>query len=289
MNIGEALDAARTLGLARLDAQLLLLHALRRPASERAWLIAHDGQAIDEPAAERFRRFSRERLAGVPLAYIVGVREFYGLQLQVDRRVLVPRPETEILVRWVVEAASGLARAGLPKILDLGTGSGAIAIAVARSLAATGIAAEFVASDAGAEALSVARGNSSRLGCDIEFIHSDWFEKVSGRFHVIASNPPYVAADDPHLASLANEPLQALVAGKAGLDAITEIVRHAPAHLMPGGWLLLEHGYDQAGSVRRLLKARGFTNVTGRLDLAGIERCSGGQWPDDAHEPESAG
>ena len=271
----QALAAAQTLGLERLDAQLLLLHALGKPASARAWLLAHDTDELTLEVADAFRALCLRRASGEPLAYIVGSKEFFGLALQVDGRVLVPRPDTETLVDWSLER---LQWPGLLQVLDLGTGSGAIALAIAHSLQAAGRPAQITAVDASTDALDVARSNAARLGLKVDFIESAWLAQVTGRFHLIASNPPYIASADPHLAALVHEPLQALTAGTDGLDDIRQIIEQAPSHLLPGGWLLLEHGYDQADRVRNLLAQRGFSQVQSRLDLAGIERCSGGQW-----------
>lgn len=275
----QALAAARILGLERLDAQLLLLHALGKPFEDRAWLLAHDTDELTEEVAQRFRALSLRRATGEPLAYIVGSKEFFGLALQVDARVLVPRPDTETLVQWALDLLQTPGMPPVPQILDLGTGSGAIALAIAHSLQAAGRPARVVAVDASADALSVARENAQRLGLDVQFIESRWLDKVSGHFHLIASNPPYIASADPHLAALAHEPLEALAAGADGLDDIRQIAQQAPGHLLPGGWLLLEHGYDQADRVRKLLAQHGFLQLQSRRDLAGIERCSGGQWP----------
>ncbi|MEP6588956.1 MAG: peptide chain release factor N(5)-glutamine methyltransferase [Polaromonas sp.] len=278
LTCAQALAAAQTLGLDRLDAQLLLLHALGKPASARSWLLAHDTDELTDKAAEAFRALSLRRATGEPLAYIAGSKEFFGLALQVDTRVLVPRPDTETLVEWSLEL---LQMPGLPpvrRVLDLGTGSGAIALAIAHSLQAAGREAQVTAVDASADALDVARENAARLGLNVEFIESCWLDGVSGSFHLIASNPPYIASADPHLAALVHEPLQALTAGADGLDDLRQIIEKAPHHLLPGGWLLLEHGYDQADRVRELLAQRGFLQVQSRLDLAGIERCSGAQW-----------
>lgn len=275
----QALAAARILGLERLDAQLLLLHALGKPFEARAWLLAHDTDELTEEVAQRFRALSLRRATGEPLAYIVGSKEFFGLALQVDARVLVPRPDTETLVQWALDLLQTPGMPPVPQILDLGTGSGAIALAIAHSLQAAGRPARVVAVDASADALSVARENAQRLGLDVQFIESRWLDKVSGHFHLIASNPPYIASADPHLAALAHEPLEALAAGADGLDDIRQIAQQAPGHLLPGGWLLLEHGYDQADRVRKLLAQHGFLQLQSRRDLAGIERCSGGQWP----------
>ena len=274
----EMLQAARTQGLDRLDAQLLLLHALDRPASDRAWLLAHDDEPLAAAVCDAFQAFSRRRAAGEPLAYIVGYKEFFGLRLSVDGRVLVPRPDTETLVQWALDLLQDRTMAAKPRILDLGTGSGAIALAIAHSLQAAGRAAQVLALDASADALAVASGNASALRLELQFVQGHWLDEVSGHFDLIASNPPYIASADPHLAALVHEPLQALSAGSDGLDDIRQIIAQAPRHLRPGGWLLLEHGYDQAASVCAVLAARGFQQVQSRLDLAGIARCSGGQW-----------
>jgi len=279
----HALAAARALGLARLDAQLLLLHALGKPASARAWLLAHDTDALPPDAAEAFSALSRRRAAGEPLAYLVGAQEFFGLALQVDARVLVPRADTETLVEWSLAQLQAVPAGPAPpqalRVLDLGTGSGAVALAIAHGLQAVGRPAHVTAVDASLDALAVARGNAERLGLAPTFVQSDWLAQVEGTFHLIASNPPYIANGDPHLPALKHEPLQALTAGADGLDDLRRITREAPGHLLPGAWLLLEHGHDQAGPVRELLTARGFAQVQSRRDLAGIERCSGGQWP----------
>ena len=277
----QALAAAQGQGLDRLDAQLLLLHALGKPASARSWLLAHDTDALASETSAAFDILIARRAAGEPLAYLVGSQEFFGLTLQVDARVLVPRADTETLVDWALEllqVPGALAVLPAPKILDLGTGSGAIALAVAHSLRQAGRPASVVAVDASADALNVARANASRLQLALTFIESHWFNQVKGRFDLVLSNPPYIASADPHLAALQHEPLQALTAGADGLDDIRHIIDRAPQHLQPGGWLLLEHGYDQAEPVRELLSQRGFVQVQGRLDLASIARCSGGQW-----------
>jgi release factor glutamine methyltransferase len=271
MTVAEALAAAEALGLARLDAQLLLLHALGRDLQARAWLLAHDDAAVDDGP---YLALCRRRAAGEPVAYIVGEKEFYGLKLRVDARVLVPRPDTETLVEWALEV---LGPAGAcPHVVDLGTGSGAIALAIKKH--APG--ANVMAVDASEAALAVARANAAALGLDVVFRHGSWLEGLPDRFDLIVSNPPYVAAGDPHLAHLAHEPLQALASGPQGLDDIRRIVAQAPMCLRPGGWLLLEHGWHQAETVRALLAAAGFAAVQSRRDLAGIERCSGGRWPE---------
>ena len=270
--LAHALNQAHTLGLARIDAQLLLLHAVGRPDAGRAWLLAHDTDAMDETVHAQFIALCQRRLAGEPVAYLTGRKEFYGLLLQVDARVLDPRPDTETLVDWALEVIAPLTS---PRAVDLGTGSGAIALALQSQRAD----AQVLAVDASADALAVAQANGERLGLPVRFQRGDWLQGVDGLFDAIVSNPPYIASADPHLAALQHEPLQALASGGDGLDDIRTIVAQAPAHLQPGGWLLLEHGYDQAQPVQALLTAQGFDNVQSRTDLAGIARCSGGQWP----------
>ena len=271
VTVMRALAEAQTLGLARLDTQLLLLCALGKPDSDRAWLLAHDGDALPDETAQIFQNLTRRRAAGEPLAYIVGYQEFFGLRFTVDNAVLIPRPDTETLVQWSLDLLAGLDN---PRVIDLGTGSGAIAISLAHQLKTS-----VDATDLSEKALSVARENAQRLGVNVQFLQSHWFDKVSGHYHLIASNPPYIADADPHLAALGHEPLNALTAGRDGLSDIRQIVQFAPDHLHPGGWLLLEHGYGHASAVRELLTQRGFTQVQVRMDLASIARCSGGQWP----------
>lgn len=261
-------------GLDRLDAQMLLLLALQRSPHDRAWLLAHDSDAMPADAAARLDALVQRRLRGEPMAYLRGDQEFFGLQLQVDPRVLVPRPDTETLVNWALERVDAQA---LPaRVLDLGTGSGAIALAVVSQRPHASVSA----TDASAEALVVARANAQRLGLPVQFHAGSWLDAVPGqRFDLIVSNPPYIAEDDPHLSALTHEPLSALTAGADGLNDIRTIVAHAPQALAPGGWLLIEHGFNQAATVRSLLQMAGFERVSSRTDLAAIERCSGGQCP----------
>ncbi|RRH85100.1 peptide chain release factor N(5)-glutamine methyltransferase [Variovorax beijingensis] len=269
--VAQALAAAVALGVDRLDAQLLLLHALGRAPNDRAWLLAHDTDAISDAAWSALSAQLLRRLAGEPVAYLLGEKEFHGLGLQVDARVLVPRPDTETLVDWALQCLEGRKA---PQVLDLGTGSGAIALALQHARPD----AQVDAVDASADALAVAEANALRLGLPVRFRQAHWLDGAAGGYAVIASNPPYIAAGDPHLAALQHEPLAALVAGPDGLADIRQIVQQAPAHLADGGWLLLEHGHDQAPAVRQLLQARGFAEVQSRDDLAGIQRCSGGIW-----------
>ena len=272
LTLQDALTEAQALGLERIDAQLLLLHVLERADAGRAWLLAHDTDALPPADHARFTALCQRRAAGEPVAYLRGTKEFYGLSLHVDARVLDPRPDTETLVDWALEVLAPLT---VPRVLDLGTGSGAIALALQHQRPD----AQVSAVDASHAALAVAQANATRLNLGVQFAHGDWLRGVTGRFDTIVSNPPYIAATDPHLAALRHEPLQALASGADGLEDIRSIVAQAPAHLHPGGWLLLEHGWDQAGAVQALLRAAGWTQVQSRKDLAGIARCSGGQWP----------
>jgi release factor glutamine methyltransferase len=272
--LAQALARARAIGLDRLDAQLLLGHVLQRP---RAWLIAHDDDALDGEPAARFDALCARRAAGEPLAYLVGRREFHGLDLAVGPGVLVPRPETELLVDWALELLAGpLADRAAPQVLDLGTGSGAIALAVAQGCPR----ARVQASDRSAGALAQATANADRLGLPVQFAQGDWWQAIGpGRFDLVLSNPPYIAGADPHLAALAHEPIGALTPGGDGLNAIRRIVAGAdPARLAAGAWLLLEHGWDQADAVAALLRASDFDAVQTRRDLQGHARCTGGRW-----------
>lgn len=269
--VRDALSAARSLGVKRLDAQLLLAHVL---GQGRPWLIANDDVPLADDARERFEHLVSRRARGEPCAYLLGTKEFHGLELQVDARVLVPRPDTEVLVDWAVsllhEDLSGIEH---PSVVDLGTGSGAIALAVNHSHPA----ARVVATDASADALEVARENADRLQLPVELALGSWWQAVPGRrFELALSNPPYIAGGDAHLAALHAEPDSALTPGPTGLEALDQIIDAAPAHLAPGGWLLLEHGFDQADAVRERLRANGFRRVQTRLDLSGQPRCSGG-------------
>lgn len=255
------------------DAALLLAHALGRP---RAWLYAHGDEAPDPAAMQRFEALLARREAGEPVAYLTGRRGFWRHELRVTPDTLVPRPETERLVELALER---LAPGAPLRIADLGTGSGAIALALALERPR----AKVVATDASPAALAVARGNADALGAgNIEFRHGSWFEPLAGeRFDLVASNPPYVADGDPHLAQgdLRFEPAAALASGADGLDDIRVIARDAPAHLVPGGWLLLEHGFDQGAAVRALLHAAGFAEVGTGRDLEGRDRVGFGRWP----------
>jgi release factor glutamine methyltransferase len=271
MNVAQALAHAAALGVERLDAQLLLLHALGRSLHDRGWLLAHDTDAVDGNISRAYTALCERRAGGYPLAYITGHKEFHGLDLDVDPRVLVPRPDTETLVDWAIEL---LEPSPAARVIDLGTGSGAIALAIKQACPQVTVHAADVSSDA----LAVAQANAQRLRLDVTFHESSWLGGIDGSWDLIVSNPPYVAEGDPHLPALRDEPLQALVSGPDGLDAIRTIAAQAPSRLVQRGWLLLEHGYDQAPAVRQLLADAGFGYVASRRDLAGIERVTGAQW-----------
>lgn len=252
------------------EVRVLLRHALE---VDDAWLIAHGSDGLTPEQLEKFAALVVRRRAGEPVAYITGTREFYGLEFRVTPAVLIPRPETELLVDWSLERITPGANL---RALDLGTGSGCIAVSIARERPQTLV----IALDSSMAALDVARSNARQHGVgNLKFGRSNWFGAVAGeRFHVIVANPPYVAADDPHLSAgdLRFEPASALASGADGLDAIRCIVAAAPAFLRDRGWLAFEHGYDQAPRCRALLEEAGFTQVFSRTDLAGIERISGG-------------
>jgi release factor glutamine methyltransferase len=275
MTVADALREARAANVERLDAQLLLARLLNRP---RSWLLAHDDAVLDTAAAAAWHALLVRRAAGEPLAYLLGEKEFRGLMLKVDPRVLVPRPETEHLVDWALELLDGaLHDRAAPRVIDLGTGSGAIAIAVRHAHPA----ADMTATDASEAALAVARDNAQRLGLAIRFAAGSWWSAVPGAaeagFDLALSNPPYIAERDPHLPALNHEPAAALTPGGDGLGALRAIIAGAAQRLAPGGWLLVEHGFDQADAVQALLRAHGFASIETRADLAGQPRCSGGQ------------
>ncbi len=314
--IGEALAAS---GLEPVDARALLRHVL---GVNDAYLIAHSAQALTNAQSELYAALAARRGAGEPVAYIIGAREFFSLEFKVTPAVLIPRPETEALVEFALERISP---DSVPSVLDLGTGSGCVAISIARHRPR----ARVVAVDRSAAALAVARENAARLldntasgsnptptltlpltgggklkkapspcegegwdggealrvggkvNCDrLQFVQSDWFGALaSRRFDLIVSNPPYIAASDPHLAQgdLRFEPRAALAGGADGLACVRLIIASAPQHLNGGGWLAFEHGYDQAARCRKLLAEARFGEIFSRVDLAGIERVSGGQ------------
>lgn len=271
LRIAEALAQARARGVERLDAQWILCQLLAQP---RSWLLAHDQESLPAAALAAWPALLARRAAGEPLAYVLGEREFCGLALQVSPAVLVPRPETELLVDW---ALTCLDTAPSQNVIDLGTGSGAVALAIRQARPE----ARVLATDASAEALALARGNAQRLGLELGFALGDWWaaSPPGARFGLAVCNPPYIAVDDPHLVALQHEPLAALTPGGDGLAALAAVIHEAPPHLLPGAWLLLEHGHDQAGAVQTLLQAVGFEACSTRADLAGLPRCTGGRLP----------
>lgn len=259
--------------LPRLEVRMLLEHVLQKP---RAWLLAHDTDPLVPEVAAAYEALLTRRLAGEPMAYLLGHREFMGHRFLVTPDVLVPRPDTEVLVETALEY---VAQVSGPAVLDLGTGSGAIAISIALARRD----ARVMASDLSAAALKVAAANAWELTASVRFVQGSWFDAVPAGegFDLIVSNPPYVASDDPHLeqGDVRFEPRGALTDGAGGLEDLGHIAQSAGRYLKPGGALWMEHGWDQAQAVRDLLAEAGFEDVHSRQDLAGIERISGGRWP----------
>ncbi|WOJ98316.1 peptide chain release factor N(5)-glutamine methyltransferase [Congregibacter brevis] len=278
-SVRDLLAQSRTLAgeEALREAQLLLCAALDKP---RSYLIAWPEADVPAAAERRYRDWLQKRVQGVPIAYLLGARDFWSLSLQVNEATLIPRADTELLV----ETALSLDLSGDAAVLDLGTGSGAIALALAKERPFWRITAV----EQSIEAFEVARANGEHLGLQrIEWLLGDWYSKLSGRrFSLIVSNPPYIAEGDPHLINgdLRFEPRSALASGVDGLDDIREIIDSAPMHLEPGGQLFLEHGFAQGTPVRALLTAAGFLNVGSSRDLAGHERVSGGAWKGELAE-----
>lgn len=268
--IAQALTTARASGVERLDAQLMLSHLLQQP---RSWLIAHDETVLHATQAAQFAQWLERRRTGEPLAYLLEQAEFCGLALQVGPQVLIPRPETELLVEWGLELLfDSLATVTAQRVVDLGCGSGAIALAIQKRRPA----ASVTAVDASVLALDVARRNAEALHLPITLAQGDWWSAVVGqRFHLALANPPYVAPEDPHLDALRYEPHSALVATENGLADLHRLIDGAAAALHPGGWLLLEHGHEQGAAVRQRLQQAGFSEAETRCDLAGLERCTG--------------
>lgn len=272
MTVGQALRACP---IDAREARLLLAEA---SGCSEATVVAFPERELSAQGERRFHGFVERRAKGEPVAYILGRKEFYGLELVVDPSVLVPRPETELLVDLALQRAFGRAA-------DLGTGSGAVALA----LKSRRPHAAVVAVDSAPAALAVARRNAARLGLDVDLRQGLWTEPLGEEgFDLIVSNPPYVAHGDPHLAQLGFEPAGALLGGADGLDCIRDIARLAPARLLPDGWLLLEHGLGQDAPVRRLLETAGLEDVQSWPDLAGIPRVSGGKVKSRPWIPNSA-
>jgi release factor glutamine methyltransferase len=257
-------DALKDPGIEAREARMLLAAATR---FSEASIVAYPEREVPQEAEGQFRDFIQRRRTGEPIAYILGRKEFYGLELEVGPAVLIPRPETELLVDLALERQ-------FSSVVDLGTGSGAIALALKRHRPQ----ARVMAVEASAAALAVARRNALRHALEVDFRHGPWFEPLGAeRFDLIVANPPYVAEGDPHLPDLGFEPRAALLAGADGLDAIREIVRAAPRHLHSGGWLLLEHGMGQDRAVRELFVQANLEEVDSCPDLARIPRVAGGK------------
>lgn len=258
--------------LPALESRMLWQHVLQVP---RSWLIAHDDEVLSDEQVRAYRELEARRLAGEPMAYILGTREFMGHAFQVSPAVLIPRPETELLVEISVAEISGRAGAA---VLDLGTGSGAVAVSIALACPE----AHVSATDLSQDALRVARNNARMLGAHVEFHEGNWYQALPrGKvFDLIVSNPPYIHRDDPHLAEgdLRFEPVMALSDGNDGLDAYRAIISRAPAHLRRGGSLYVEHGWDQAEAVSDMLHKAGFQEIRSLPDMAGILRVSGGRY-----------
>ncbi len=257
-----ARDLIAASGIAALEARSLLAFALE---ATRESLIAQPQRQVAASAEARFRELCTRRLAGEPMAYLLGQREFFGRRFRVDRSVLIPRPETECLVE---AALMELQAENSPSVIDLGTGSGCIAITLALERPDAGV----WATDVSEQALELARTNAAELGARVHFLHGEWFAPARRRFDLIVSNPPYVAAADPHLDELGCEPSGALTDGGDGLACLRAIIGQAQAYLNEGGALVVEHGYDQGAAVRALMRQSGFQSVCTRTDLSGIER-----------------
>ncbi len=259
---------------ARRDTEILLCHCLDKP---RAWLYTWPEKEVSLDCAHLFRQLLEQRRTGLPVAYITGVREFWSLQLAVNSATLIPRPETETLVSWSLE----LPLQGNASVVDLGTGSGAIALAVASERPHW----QVTATDVSAQALQVARANAARAGLQrVSFLQSNWYEALGEqRFNLLLANPPYIDQDDLHLTrgDVRFEPRTALVSANGGLADLDYLVSAAPTQLLDDGWLLLEHGFEQAEAVRRMLLHAGFRQVSTRRDMAGHERATGGCWHAD--------
>jgi release factor glutamine methyltransferase len=261
-------DLLRLAQIDPLEARILMAHALK---CSRVQLVIRENDALSVEQINDFKALLNRRMQGEPIAYLTGEREFYGLRFKVTPDVLIPRPETELLVELAMEKLPQAGRVG-----DLGTGSGAVAVALAH----TRRDAQVIATDISDEALAVAHHNADHHEVKIQFIRSDWFEMLDGLFDLLVSNPPYIAASDVHLlqGDLRFEPCSALTDHANGMTALSTIIEGAPAHLKSGGWLLLEHGYDQATAVRDQFTSAGWRDVRSWKDLAGIERISGGRW-----------
>lgn len=261
-------DLLRTCPLPAAESRALLCHVL---GVAREYLVAHPEAPVESWARSRFDLCVAQRLAGMPLAYVVGHQEFHGHLFAVSADVLVPRPDTELLVDTAIAFLVGAVGA---RVLELGTGSGCIAISL--SLARPDL--YVVATDRSLAALRVARRNQSELGANVQFVSADWMAPIGGTWDLVIANPPYIADGDAHLDALGFEPATALTSGPDGLLDLRRIAQQVPGRLAPGGQLLVEHGYDQGSAVRRLLAEAGFHEVSTLRDLAGHERICVGKW-----------
>ncbi len=267
--VDQALQMAQAMGIDRLDAQLMLCRVL---SQTRTWLMIHGHAELSPAIVTQLNQWFKRRINTEPLAYLLGEKEFHGLMLKVSSAVLVPRPDTEILVDWALALLPTLPPA--PKVVDLGTGSGAIALALKHRYPS----AQISATDLSADALEIARENAAQHRLNIRFTQGPWWQAVAPRrFHLALSNPPYIAELDHHLNQLTHEPRMALTPQGDGLQALRDIIASATAHLHPGAWLMLEHGFDQAQSVSALLHTAGFSSISTRYDLGGNPRCTAGQ------------
>ncbi len=265
-----ARDLIASARIHRGEAETLLVTVL---GVDRAWLFAHGGDVVAKAAIDRFNDLIHARREGEPLAYLLGYCDFWTVRLQVNQHVLIPRRETEHLVEWAIEQID----AGASTVLDMGTGSGAIAL----SCKASRPGARVSGIDNSRHALDCARNNAIALGLEVDWLLSDWFSALNPRtWQLIIANPPYIASADAHLVQgdLPAEPASALIGGVTGLESLLHIIHHARDYLTEGGWLLLEHGFDQATDVRAALKAHEFCAVSTRSDWSGHERLTGGQW-----------
>lgn len=276
MTVRELLEQAQASlaasGSGRLDAEVLLAHVL---GVNRAWLFANPGAEPETDHAANFLELAARRAAGEPVAYLTGTREFFSLPLRVTTDVLIPRPETELLVETALEL---IPRDVHWRVADLGTGSGAVSLAIANERPLC----EVHATEISPPALAVAAGNRKRLGISNLKLHpGSWLSPLTGRFHVIVSNPPYVDADDPHLlrGDCRFEPKAALTPGDDGLAAIRQIADDARAYLEEEGMLVFEHGHDQAGRVHKILQGRNYRQISSHRDLAGHERVTSARSP----------
>ncbi|MDO4427604.1 MAG: peptide chain release factor N(5)-glutamine methyltransferase [Moraxella sp.] len=257
-------------------AKAYLGFVLGQPAS---FFITHDDYTPDEATLARYQDGLKKMANGTPLAYLTGVQGFWRHEFLVNEHTLIPRPDSELLVETVLDLIKQAPKkAEAWRILDLGTGSGCLAISLDLSLNDAGIKKEVIAIDRSEQALAVAKENNARLGADVSLFLSDWLSNVSGSFDIILSNPPYIKDNDPHLSALNAEPLTALVAYDDGLGDIKTIIKHASAHLKTDAYLIFEHGYDQGEAVRTLLKNAGFTDVLSKKDYGNNERTTLGRW-----------